>query len=211
MLAHGRSDSAGDESMRRKKDLVARNGAPDVRFRPVTGETLKDFDDFRNANPVCGACSCMRWRMRATPFARLAAKERAAAFDALVGNGVPVGVLAYQDGIPVGWCSVAPRTALPGLKARAYPPGTDITRIWAVTCFFVDPRFRREGLSARLLRAAVEYARSEGAKSIEGYPGESRKDPVSSMGLPSTFRKAGFLDAAPPGPGKQHVMRNVVR
>jgi GNAT superfamily N-acetyltransferase len=196
--------------MRKKKDPAPRSDPPDVRFRPVTVETLKDFADFRNANPVFGACSCMRWRTHATPFSRLTAKDRAVAFDTLVGNGVPVGVLAYQGGIPIGWCSVAPRNTLPALKARWHPPGTDITRIWAVTCFYVDPRYRREGVSVRLLRAAVEYARAEGAKVVEGYPVEPGNDQHASAGFASTFRGAGFRDASFPG-WTRRVMCNVLR
>ena len=184
--------------------------SPDLHFRPVTTETLKDFADFRDAHPACAACACMKWRTHPKLLAHMSGKDRAVAFDAQVDKGVPVGVLAYRDGAPVGWCSVAPRNTLAALKSRSYPAGTDVARIWAVTCFFVDPRFRREGISVRLLRAAVEYARSEGAKMIEGFPVESRKDPLSSMGSLSTFRGAGFLDVTPIG-RRQRVMRNVVR
>jgi GNAT superfamily N-acetyltransferase len=136
--------------------------------------------------------------------------DRAAAFAALVQSGIPVGVLAYHDGTPVGWCSIGPRPTLVALRGGSSPPGLEAGRTWAVTCFFVDPRRRREGISVRLLRAAVEYARSEGAKVVEGYPVEPRRDPLSSMGSPSTFRRAGFLDVAPHGLTR-HVMRNVVR
>jgi GNAT superfamily N-acetyltransferase len=136
--------------------------------------------------------------------------DRAVAFDALVQSRIPVGVLAYHDGTPIGWCSIGPRPPLVALKAGSSPTGIETSRIWTVACFFVDPRHRRQGISVRLLRAAVEYARSEGAKIIEGYPVEPRKDPHSSMGSPSTFRRAGFLDVTPHG-RKQHVMRNVVR
>jgi len=196
--------------MRSEKEPTQRDPSSDLHFRPVTTETLQDFTDFRDTNPVCAACSCMKWRTHAALFPHMTGKDRAVAFDALVGSGAPVGVMAYRDGSPVGWCSVAPRNTLVALKSRSYPPGADVTRIWAVTCLYVDPRHRREGISVRLLRAAVEYARSEGARMIEGYPVESRRDPTSSSGSPSTFRRAGFLDSTPLG-RRRHVMRNVVR
>ena len=177
----------------------------DLRFRPVTLETMDGFTRFRSTHPSFASCSCMRWRARNADFQRATTADRASAFDALVEKGVPVGILAYLDDSPVGWCSVAPRETFHGLKSSR----NEDTRLWAVTCFFVDPLYRKNGVSVRLLKAAVEYARSQGAKVIEGYPAESGHGPRSSAGSFSTFRKAGFRDVLASG-RKTRVMRNVV-
>jgi GNAT superfamily N-acetyltransferase len=50
--------------------------------------------------------------------------------------------------------------------------GIDDAPVWSVVCFFVDRRFRRQQVTLGLLAAALDYARSEGAKIIEGYPVE---------------------------------------
>jgi hypothetical protein len=50
-----------------------------------------------------------------------------------------------------------------------------------------------------LLRAAVEYARGQGARIVEGYPVEPRGKTSSTSlytGLASAFRKAGFVEMA---------------
>lgn len=65
--------------------------------------------------------------------------------------------------------------------------------------FLIKRAHRRSGLTALLLRAAVEYARTQGAKIIEGYPIDSRKgmpDAFAWTGLVSAFRKAGFKEVA---------------
>ena len=72
--------------------------------------------------------------------------------------------------------------------------------VWSVTCFFVARPFRRVGVSAQLLKAAVALAAKLGAKIIEGYPVEPRKDPMPDVfawtGMASAFRKAGFKEVA---------------
>jgi GNAT superfamily N-acetyltransferase len=59
--------------------------------------------------------------------------------------------------------------------------------------------FRRSGITAELLRAAVRYAAEHGAQIVEGYPTEPREgsapDPFVFTGLASTFRKVGFTEA----------------
>jgi GNAT superfamily N-acetyltransferase len=92
------------------------------------------------------------------------------------------GVVAYLEGKPVGWCAVGPKHAYPRLMAsRMSSPATgfaeaaDITGTWAVSCFVVRREQRRRGVSARLLRAAVEYAAANGARTVEGYPVDPRR------------------------------------
>ena len=54
-------------------------------------------------------------------------------------------------------------------------------------------------MTEKLLAAAVDYAASQGAKIVEGYPIEPKKDEVpvfyAYTGFISTFRKAGFEEA----------------
>ena len=56
------------------------------------------------------------------------------------------------------------------------------------------------GVSAALLKAAVEYAKRKGARIVEGYPVEPRKDRMPDVfayyGFASTFRQAGFKEVA---------------
>jgi GNAT superfamily N-acetyltransferase len=168
-------------------------------FHPVTGERLSDLACFSEQHGKFRYCSCMRWRMRSTDFGRSTKASRVAAFERLVLDHKPTGVLAYLDGEPVGWCSVAPRESYEGLERYRALGRIDDQPVWAVVCFFVDRRFRRRGLALALLKAAVAYAHSEGAKIVEGYPVAPGARLYTYMGSPSTFRRAGFSDVTPAG------------
>ena len=77
--------------------------------------------------------------------------------------------------------------------------GLDDTPVWSVVCFFVERRYRRKGVTPGLLKAAVKYARSQGAKVVEGYPVDPASRLYTHMGSPTTFREAGFHDVTPSG------------
>src|SRR5438874_2462817 len=69
-----------------------------------------------------GYCSCMRWRLPSAQYQKLGREGRAAALRDLVSAGRPVGVLAYQGGQAVGWCSVAPRETYAAVLASRVIP-----------------------------------------------------------------------------------------
>ncbi len=183
---------------------------PKLQFHPVTRERLPDLARFSEKHGKFRYCSCMRWRMRSTEFQRSTKEDRVAALDDLVRRIKPVGVLAYAEGEPVGWCSIAPREAYGALERYRGLPRLDEAPVWSVVCFFVDRRFRRQRVTLGLLQAAVKYARSQGAEIIEGYPVAPGPRSYTYMGSPSTFRQAGFRDVTPAGQTRQ-VMRYVVK
>jgi GNAT superfamily N-acetyltransferase len=183
-----------------------RKSSPDVQFHPVTLERLPDLARFSMEHGKFRYCSCMRWRMASTQFQRSTKEERVAALETLVRTGTPVGVLAYVDKAPVGWCSIAPRETYTGLERYRALPRIDEQSVWSVVCFFVDRKFRRQGLTLGLLRAAVAYARNQGAKIVEGYPVEPGARLYTYMGSPATLLQAGFHKVTPKGQARQ-VMR----
>jgi len=180
--------------------------ASKLQFHPVMRERLPDLARFSETHGKFRYCSCMRWRLKSADFKGSTKENRVAALEGLVRESTPVGVLAYADGEPVGWCSIAPRVSYEALQRfRALPP-IDDQPVWSVVCFFIDQHFRRQGVTLGLLKAAVKYARSQGAKVIEGYPVEPGPRLYTYMGSPETFRKAGFRDVTPSGQARQ-VMR----
>ena len=58
----------------------------------------------------------MYWRRAAADFNRGKGRANRASLRGLVASGQTPGLLAYLDGAPVGWCSVAPRNAFPRLE-----------------------------------------------------------------------------------------------
>jgi GNAT superfamily N-acetyltransferase len=152
----------------------------------------------------------MRWRMTSTEFRRSTKPERVAALEGLVRQGIPVGLLGYAEEEPIAWCSIAPRETYAALERSRILPRLDDAPVWSVVCFFVDRRFRRQGLTLGLLKAAVEYARAQGAQIVEGYPVQPGSRSYTYMGSPTTFRQAGFHEVTPPGQTRS-VMRYDLR
>jgi GNAT superfamily N-acetyltransferase len=111
------------------------------------------------------------------------------------------GVLAYVDGQPAGWCSIAPRSSYRRLMHSRTIPFVDDRDAWAAVCFVVRPRFRGRGLMHALLDGGVEHARRHGADVVEGYPVESdaagRVDVISGyVGTTRLFEQSGFTPIA---------------
>ncbi len=179
------------------KEGLSEQGGKRFEFQPVTTDRLEDLERFSLAHGTFRYCSCMRWRMRSTEYKDSTKESRSAALAALVSNSTPIGVLAYADGEPIGWCSIAPRETYDGLERFRALPRLDDEPVWSVVCFFVDSRFRHRGLTLGLLDAAMKYARSMGAKIVEGYPVRIGEKLYQYMGATSTFEEAGFSDVTP--------------
>ncbi len=147
-----------------------------------------------------GGCWCMYWRVSHKEFEAQKGEDNKQLMNGMVKSGVVPGILAYVNGQPAGWCSVAPREDYPRLERSRVAKRVDDQPVWSVVCFFVAKGFRRQGLSVRLLQAAVEYAKTQGAKIIEGYPIEPKKDQMPEVfawiGFAEVFRQAGFEEVA---------------
>lgn len=125
------------------------------------------------------------------------------------------GLLAYRDGEPAGWVAVEPRPAYGRLqRTRLVTAGSadplDDESVWAVTCFVVPVRHRRQGVSTALLEAAVAYAREHDARVIEGYPvdpdaGAKKSSAELYHGVLSVFEAAGFEIAHRPSASRALV------
>ena len=154
-------------------------------------------------------CWCQRFKLaRGEAFAKFPALERAERLREQTGCGGPgptSGLVAHLDGEPAGWCAVEPRTAYTGLVRNNRVPwdGRDENKedasVWAVTCIYTRPRFRRRGVSRALVSAAVDVARERGARAIEGYP--ITASPMLEellVGTVGMFAGAGFVEVSRP-------------
>jgi GNAT superfamily N-acetyltransferase len=120
----------------------------------------------------------------------------------LVKTDVWVGLLAYADGEPVGWCSVAPRSTFPALAGVGSPDEP----VWSITCFYLKAEYRRKGLQRMLLEAAMREATMAGAKAMEAYPVEPDSPSYRFGGFIPFFVRAGFREVGRLG-SRRHVMR----
>jgi GNAT superfamily N-acetyltransferase len=156
----------------------------------------------------------MWWKLARSEFERSKGAKNKRAMRKIVNEGPPPGILAYVDGQPAGWCAIAPRESYPALERSRVLKPVDERPVWSVTCFFIARPYRNRGLSSKLLKAAVDFARQHGARIIEGYPVEPRKgrmpDAFAWTGLPASFMKAGFTEVLRRSPTRP-IMRRAVR
>jgi GNAT superfamily N-acetyltransferase len=132
----------------------------------------------------------------------------------VVASGQPVGLLAYREDQPVGWCAVAPREAYPLLERSKIWAKVDEQPVWSVTCFFVARKARRMGITVALIEAAGDYARQHGARFLEGYPTDPLADKFSDSsvytGLLAAFLKTGFHEVARRNDKRPIVRRELI-
>lgn len=165
---------------------------------PLTPERWPDLENLFGPRGAVGGCWCMYWRLKSSEYEQLKGEGNRALFKDLVSQGEPPGLLAYIDGEPAGWCSLGPRPDFSRLgRSRVLAP-VDDQPVWSVVCFYIHRQHRKSGLSEKLLAAAVEYARAQGADVLEGYPVEPKGENMPSVfaytGLASTFRRLGFSE-----------------
>ena len=140
----------------------------------------------------------MWWRLRRSEFERHKGEGNKRAMKRIVESGEIPGILAYEGGTAIGWCSVAPRERFSALNRSRILKAIDATPVWSIVCFFINKKHRNKGLSVQLLQAAVDFVRQQGGAVLEGYPVEPKKDRMPPAfawtGLCSAFKKVGFVE-----------------
>jgi len=191
-----------------------RRAGPSLEIHPLTSDRWTDFETLFGERGACGGCWCMLWRLKRSEFERGKGQGNKESMRSLVASGEVPGLLAYAAGEPVGWCAVAPREDYPALERSRVLKPIDSQPVWSVSCLFVKKGHRKQGVSVRLLRAAVEYVRAQGGLIVEGYPVEPKAEKVPDVfawtGLVSAFEQAGFVECARGSPTRP-IMRFEIR
>ncbi|WP_026372938.1 GNAT family N-acetyltransferase [Agrococcus lahaulensis] len=185
---------------------------PQVDIRPATPDR---FDDAQRALGGGGdgrSCQCQWWTITNAEFQRSAVEERRELLRAEMEGELPPALIVYVDGEAAGWVRVGPHTRQIRLSrtkqlVSATEEPWDDESVWAVSCFVVRSEHRGSGLTDRLLRAAIDFAASHGARVLEGYPvdpAEGRRKASNELyrGVVSTFAKARFREVARPTPDR---------
>lgn len=169
-------------------------------FFPVTNERWKDFEKLFGEKGACAGCWCMYWRLKQSVLDAQKGNGNKRAMKKNIDSGNIPGILAYAEGEPVGWCSVAPRKDFSRLDNSRILKPIDEKSVWSVVCFFIHKDYRKKGLSIALLNAAKKFVKSSGGKILEGYPVEPKKDKMPDAfawtGLSAAFQSAGFKEIA---------------
>jgi GNAT superfamily N-acetyltransferase len=177
-----------------------------LRVVPANEASWEDLQTVLGTRGSGARCQCQRFKLAPREsFASVPVEDRADRLREQTdsgnpGSGTTSGLVAYLDGEPVGWCAVEPRPAYTGLLRNNRVPwqgrdeDKDDASIWAVTCLFARAGFRKRGVSRALAMAAVEHARRQGARAIEGYPITTTKVITEELhvGTVSVFADAGL-------------------
>jgi GNAT superfamily N-acetyltransferase len=175
-----------------------------VEVHPVTPERWSDLVELferrgpRGGTPMPGgSCWCMWWRQRSGDV-----ETNKRAMRALVQEGSEPGLLAYADGVPVGWVSIGRREGFGQLvRSPQYRPRDTDSDVFAIVCFYVDRRAHGCGVAGALLDAAIQWARERGAAAVEAYPNAN----PDYMGRREAFEQRGFSETRTAG--KRTVLR----
>jgi GNAT superfamily N-acetyltransferase len=168
--------------------------------KPLTNNEWLDFVRLFEEHGIQNGCWCMYWRTTRAECQRGYGEGNKQAFKAILESGKIPGILAYDRGQPVAWCSIAPRQDYPTLERSPTLKRVDDRPVWSIACFFVSRAYRRQGMTEALIRAAIEYARAQGAEIIEAYPLRTEITKMLPyeryMGIQSTFERLGFVEVA---------------
>jgi GNAT superfamily N-acetyltransferase len=169
--------------------------APSIEVRPATADRFDDVAAILSPRGT-GVCWCLYYRLTSGDYSRLAQQDRPDFIRELLAHTPAPGVLAYLDGVPVGWCGMGPRTEMGRRQRSRTIPTIDDRPVWSVLCFVVRPGFRRRGITRALLDGVIDYARRSGAWGLEAYPvdpGDRRiHQSAAHVGTTAMFEAAGF-------------------
>ena len=140
------------------------------------------------------------WRATTRESRRELLHEQIAALDP------PRGLIALDDGEPVGWCGVEPRIRVRHVVAtrlvvKSSPEPLDDPDVWSIYCILVPAKLRRRGIGTTLLHEAIAHAVRHGASALEGYPIDTAQrgdtlPPGFSTGTVGMFTAEGFATIA---------------
>src|SRR6188474_3011922 len=136
-----------------------------ITIEPATVDRFDDAQHTLTGGGDGASCQCAWWTLTNAQWQDSSSDDRQKLLHDEMAAGPPPALIAYVDGEAAGWIRVGPRTRQVRLgrtrdfTAISQEPWDDES-VWAVTCFVVRREYRQQGLNARMLEAAVDYARA---------------------------------------------------
>lgn len=189
----------------------------EISIEPARADRFADAEDALTGGGDGADCWCQWWMLAPKDFEATSVDERRELLRQDLSAPVPSALIAYVDGDAAGWVKVSPRPDQPRLartrNIQTSPEPMDDPTVWAITCFVVRKEHRSQGIASCLLDAAVDHARTHGARIVEGYPLDTDVKRFSSNdlyhGTLSSFLAAGFMETARPGAARPIVAKEL--
>lgn len=174
------------------------DGEQVIAVRPVNEALFDDVQTVFGCRGQASRCQCQAYRMGwyEQKSDNVEGRRELLRDQVIEGHGL----LAYLEGEPVGWCSLAPRRDYTHLRKTTWSgrdEDKDDPGIWAVTCFVTRAGFRHQGVSRALAAGTIDLPRDNGARAVEAYPmkpAPGKEVPWGEMnvGALSAFLAAGY-------------------
>jgi GNAT superfamily N-acetyltransferase len=177
--------------------------------RALGPETWDAFADLAERhNGVWGGCWCT-WFHTLHAEKTFTAENNRDLKQRLVAEGQAHAAVVFDGDVAVGWCQYGTPEELPNINHRKeYDATRDRLPDYRLTCFFIDRRYRRQGVAAVALRGALELIAQAGGGVVEAYPQDVAGQKVTASFLYSAtrslFEQAGFTYLRPKG--KNHCV-----
>jgi GNAT superfamily N-acetyltransferase len=180
-------------------------------IKPLTPDLWPAFEDLFGKQGACYGCWCTHFRLPPAVRRENSHSSNKEFMKARIEAGPPPGLLAFEGERAVGWMQVGPRADVPewnnsGRVSAPLEQGEEKDpMVWAISCFFIRPKARGQGLMHRLVAAGIDFARENEARLLEACPMDHSKDSRSVglfVGSTRVFEKAGFALAASRKPGR---------
>jgi GNAT superfamily N-acetyltransferase len=181
----------------------------ELTVRALGPETWDAFADLAERhNGVWGGCWCTLFHTMEAEKTHTVEGNRALK-EQLVKEGRAHAALVFDGEVAVGWCEYGPPKELPNINHRKqYEAGLVEPPDYRLTCFFVDKRYRRQGVSAVALHGALDLIAQAGGGVVEAYPQDTAGKQITASFLYSVtrslFEQAGFTYSRPKG--KNHCV-----
>jgi len=165
--------------------------------RPLSQETWDAFADLAERhNGVWGGCWCT-WFHTMHAEKTFTVEGNRALKETLVREGRAHAALVFDGDEAIGWCQYGSPAELPNIKHRKeYEEKTDQPPDYRLTCFFIDRRYRKQGVAAVALRGALDAIAQAGGGVVEAYPQDTAGQQVTASFLYSAtrglFEQMGF-------------------
>lgn len=183
-----------------------------LKICPLTPALWPALENLFGERGACNGCWCMYWRI-GSEYRKRPREKNKQAFREVVKQGPPPGLLAFDDGLAVGWCQLTPRDELPWLDQTWRLKRVDDVPVWSISCFYVRIGYRRRGVTKALIQEALKVAKRAKAPALEAYPFDADVSPsTTSTGYASTFLRMGFKTIArriPARPIMRHDLKTI--
>lgn len=173
-------------------------GQTGIRYEPASSDRWSDIATIFEDVGAARKCWCAYWYLPNKDFRAGGDGANRAFLEQRVADGHEPGLIAYVEGQPAAWMSVAPRRVFDRLSRSRIFAEIDGRDVWSINCFVVKKAFRRKGLMRGLIASGIEFVRARGGECIEAYPydGGAGASPSYELyvGTAAAFAANGFRE-----------------